>query len=250
MCLGFESAEKHAQFGLGIIVTGPTEHRGAQGKNLSDSERNEWYSQQNAFCFVMKQEVSGSTPVKARAVPFCPIKSSYLSFVCMGAHIRLVLVFCLHGCPYSFSIGKEISPACATSSAFPWRFGPLSKSAISIISIVLVVIITVVVIIVIIIFVVVVITIFIIVVVTIVVVVVVVVIIIVVVIITIVIIIVVIITLAQSGGVRYLVIPLTAASRQFSGLSSAHTYICLKNFTPKFAHVRGNVLTYWRGTES
>ena len=172
----------------------------------------------------MKQEVSGSTPVKARAVPFCPIKSSYLSFVCMGAHIRLVLVFCLHGCPYSFSIGKEISPACATSSAFPWRFGPFSKSAISIISIVLVVIITVVVIIVIIIIFVFVITIFIIVVVTIVVVtivvvvVVVVVIIIVVVIITIVIIIVVIITLAQSGGVRYLVIPLTAASRQFSGL--------------------------------
>ena len=38
----------------------------------------------------MKQEVSGSTPVKAR-VPFCSINASYLSFVCLGAHIRLVL---------------------------------------------------------------------------------------------------------------------------------------------------------------
>ena len=104
------------------------------------------------------------------------------------SHKVFVFVFCLYGCPYSFSIGKESSPACGTSIAFPWRFGPLSKS--TIIIIVLVVITAVVVIIIIF---VVVITIFIIVVVTIVVIV-----IIIIIIIIIVIIIVVIITLAQS----------------------------------------------------
>ena len=103
------------------------------------------------------------------------------------SHKVFVFVFCLYGCPYSFSIGKESSPACGTSIAFPWRFGPLSKSTIIII---VLVVITVVVVIIIIIFVVV-ITIFIIVVVTIVV-------IVIVIIIIIVIIIVVIITLAQS----------------------------------------------------
>ena len=82
----------------------------------------------------MKQEVSGSTPVKAR-VPFLFRKG-------------FVFVFCLYGCPYSFSIGKEISPACATSIAFPCRFGPLSKSAIIIISIISIVVVVIVIIVV------------------------------------------------------------------------------------------------------